>query len=345
MLNKNSIPETIEQTILSKAPSDIRDCIVLFKEPVANNVVIIEGYLASAGKIISGIDCSSTDDELIYPLFNLYVHAIEFSLKLLIYCLVEHHSQQTCIEIKAPPNRYEEELNSHRCDNLAEIASKMLPEANELHEFIEFGQIKKYIDSMVELGITSISSRYLREKSQSPYKLHEQQRWVKINKLNEEITLICEKIIYYCLKDEFHLCATGEYSSKRLNELKTSLGIMKKLKPALSLITMKENVILQEVDGLEFKSTHIDDSEHDDYVLNTKEALKDLSHEELAYLEMGLHFPKGATKVESFDYFMKFEQEENLETIISLKHNLDLAIERLMEHIAVVEDILTRKIK
>jgi hypothetical protein len=118
---KEALPYKFIECI-SNTPHDYddKDLLVIYSieksDVPIHEDLLIRGYLDVSNIIVNTMyngEVGAMQDKFALPLLNLYVNAIEFSLKLLITKLVSHRKYKTCQLIAAPPNGYEKALQQH----------------------------------------------------------------------------------------------------------------------------------------------------------------------------------------------------------------------------------------
>jgi len=231
-MRKTKFPYKFNECILEASDDHDKDLVVIYpvrmQDVTVHEFILIDGYLNASNIIVESIckeKIGPLQDKLALPLLNLYVNAIEFSLKCLINKLISHSKCKTC-KLISIPNGYEKILQSHDLIKLVNIASKMLPKMNFLHYFLGFSKIARFIKQFSLYGVDSSSSRYYLEKNKKIKKIHQKQSFADFEKINENVKYICNCIINFCEHDNFHLCATGEFSKRRINELQNAYEAM-----------------------------------------------------------------------------------------------------------------------
>lgn len=313
---------------------------------------IIRGYLYSAKLIVDSIyrdysEPAPQDDRLALPLLSLYSCALEFCLKLLKKKLEEHRENKTCSTIAKPKNSVSP-FNHDLCE-LSKTVESIFPKKGKIHHFENFTEILDFIKSYYGFGITLESTRYCYDKKNTTHLLHTQQSFVILDKLNENITYICDKILDYINNPEFNLCEAQEFSQTTLSELRYIQSIMIEMKPSFSEFNNQQENISKSRNG-EAILTYSDIS--DEIPLHRaqerefyKNTLSLLNHKKLAALVMGLYYSRSPETVTvTLAGLEKWDRKTLEEKILERIHLFNNAEEKLIEYIMYIETTIKNRL-
>lgn len=292
--------------------------IILYKaeSPLFDQALIIDNYLQAAEIIIKHIcntledqdQTSSIHDQFALPLLNIYIHAIEFSLKALLNKLIVHSSNSNCgFKINEDNlKKSKSALKTHYIDELISTIDKVLPRKSELHYINEYDKIKKCFLELYNAGVNSFSTRYSADREGLKYELHSKQINIRIVKVHEDVEKYCRIILDYINPDfgeDFYECEQGEYTYSRLHELKkTNEILMKHLKLYENAkASRKSELVPGNFRVITVSDISLDSLRPTNEEILLMQSLKTMDVEELWYVVLGLYFTWPISSIPSLE--------------------------------------------
>lgn len=325
-----------------------RDLLQVYKSENGDKIndqnFIPHGYLRLAELIVEKMyaDLLNHKNDIFYdyyalPILNLYINAIEFTLKLLKEKLEEHRNKKSCNQIRDNNSLLR---NDHNLGSLLEYIESILPDNGFLHVLENFKEIVDFIAQIEKYGITSTSTRYLTKISKELHSLFEKDTYINFRKLNQNISSICNIILDYINGEHFLLCSSGEFTRERLDELKLSQKLLEK----------NRDIFMREIMRYSQKKNDSIDDVH----MDLKAALEELESQgrvfsprfdnftdsEIAAMKMGLYFSNGADVVRRLDSFILSGRENNIRKIQERFLQYEKSFNNLNQHISYVEKII-----
>lgn len=324
-----------EDCVSRKSPGgQRRDFLVIFDHKLTKPFSFVNAYLNAAEIVVKSLGenrINAADDLLALPLLNLYVNALEFSLKFHIEVAESHRRDKCCNTINPPPSGFEKILfSSHDLSSLISIIEIMQPSSSPLHKIDEFEFIKTFISKFMDAGIRSESTRYIHDSNKSIYDLYKNQTWIYPFQLHITVKAICNILLNSVLGDEFQLCALGEFSKKREEELSYCIMLMERYDSLLRVFEEGSN---------DSQYGTLKDIFNKDAMLIDYKRTQDLisqiegfEKKQLAALCMGLYFSRTALQVENLEYFESWDKDELLRKICERAYQYSWALAEIKKH-------------
>ncbi|WP_131782250.1 hypothetical protein [Legionella gresilensis] len=214
--------------------------------PLAQDYSLIKGFEEAADIIIQKLtvdtQVNSTNDNLVYPLLNIYICIIEFSLKLIIKHLLNHISTG-CEYLECPKSSKLEKLLNHSHDlkelfkNLKDILK--YKEKKHPHSNLDLKFIAIVIQAFKDNAVSLISSPHTNIKKLYPS--YQRQINSEIFRFHEDIKKIIHMFLDYPKNENFRLCELQFFTTWGLEKLREterlgseSAGLFKNLFPKKS---------------------------------------------------------------------------------------------------------------
>ncbi len=317
------------RSLISTKSTDIGPNFLCYMPSRESKIYVIDGYLSAAQLIVSQIPSkpSATEDALFYPFLNLLINPIEISLKALIEFTEKHRitAKGHCIGFQILPKEARQAIGSHDIEKLASIVETIMQNADESHRFHEIENTLDIFKKLYQVGITSESTRFTRDKKNRKQPLYEKHTYICPERLYKEVHERCHKIINFMEKEHFYLCEVGEYSSRREKEIASAIYFLKKYESIFSLLKIGNRPI--EVKGNK----------------NAKKDLENLDTKILAYLEMGIYFTQPPASVPDLTFFEGQTRSDLIKGVVKRSHLYLKAIKGLERHLHEIQSI--RKVK
>ncbi|MGQ3888825.1 hypothetical protein ACQUW5_07310 [Legionella sp. CNM-1927-20] len=193
---------------------------------LAQDYSLIKGFKIAADIIIQKMTLDKQVgheyDNLVYPLLNMYVCMIEFSLKLTIKHLLNHISNG-CEYLERPKSNKLEKLLNHSHDlkklfkNLKDILSN---KEKHPHSNLDLKFITKVIQTLKGNAVDVISTRYHYASTKDYYLLYQKQKNIRIFKLHEDIKKLIYMLLDYLKHEDFKLCELQFFTPWGLKKLR-----------------------------------------------------------------------------------------------------------------------------
>lgn len=299
--------------------------------------ILAYGYLSAARiiveKLIATNSIGAGDDNLVFPILNLCINSLEFSLKNLIYKLVEHSMCNTCSDIILENTKYTKALKSHDLSFLTEVANTMLPTSKRsIHYFEQFQKLSRFIIDIDKAGISAETTRYQFSIKGIKHEIHSDQIMVDISKFLHNIQIIYFEISSYIQSQKFGMCEYGDFTEERLNELFEAKKMMEKYENKfLGLISQLNSINNKypyegSINNKLLKNMHLSHSCKEDFY---ESFLKHLNDDELVILALGFSYNAGPAYAESLNVFKQYNKPmllqfiyEKLSKFIDAKNHL-----------------------
>lgn len=310
------------------------DFLVIYTKGVTNAKTFVDAYLGAAEIMVNRLvenEMGPLQDQFALPLLNLYVNAIEFVLKFYIEETDKHRLKEYCRCYKKPPHDFKKHLSStHDLSVLIKIIETMQPDEQLLHHLSELPSIAAFIESLVQFGIRSESTRYVNEKGGNHYPLYENQTYIYPAKLHESVKYVIEKILNNIQDKIFEVCDLKELSKSRRQELSTAQYVLNKHSAALL------NSVVQIPRGENDQPSFFDADYMREWSLKQQELqayLNQLNEWELSNICMALYFNSIPTTVENLKFFLEWDKNRLINKIAQKCHQVRESSQGLAQYL------------
>ncbi|STX52192.1 Uncharacterised protein [Legionella busanensis] len=192
---------------------------------LAQDYSLIKGFETAADIIIQKMsvdkEVGPEYDNLVYPLLNIYVCIIEFSLKLVLKNLL-NHLNNGCEYLERPKSNKLIRLinNNHDLKELFKNLKDILNNKKHPHSNLDFKFIAEVIKSFKNNAASAISTQYHYTNMKYIYPFYQELKNIKIFKLHEDIKKIIYMALDYPNNEDFKLCELQFLTPWGLTKLK-----------------------------------------------------------------------------------------------------------------------------
>lgn len=240
---------TIKSAFSQNVPSGETNIIyqkqlVIYQNP--SDYSYIKGYLDAARKIASKPEgFAAGDDILVKPFLFMIRHFVELMLKYYLYKIINHYKK--CKLVKS---------NIHNAKFGCLNKHKLIPIFNEVcrlraipspHQRSMLDYLRDDLQFLDDIDPDADAFRFARSKSNTEHKIHDQQRWIDVEKIISEAANMDDVIIAEMRSEDMVLC-----EDKLLT--KAALARLKKFEADIRAIIEWKNTLKDE-EGIIFSTT------------------------------------------------------------------------------------------